>query len=66
MNIASAPAAPSIRGRSVAAHFAGRTVELEGIDEALGRADRAVVTQAITGLGGVGKSQVAARSVQQP
>jgi tetratricopeptide (TPR) repeat protein len=46
-----------------AAHFTGRTAELETIDEALGVAERAVVTQAITGLGGVGKSQLAARYV---
>ena len=45
------------------AHFAGRTAELDAIDEALAVADRTVVTQAITGLGGVGKSQLAARYV---
>jgi hypothetical protein len=49
----------------VAASFAGREEELEALDDALGLADRAVVTQAITGLGGVGKSQLAARYVQQ-
>ena len=43
------------------AYFAGRAPELAAIDEALGVADRAVVTQAIGGLGGVGKSQLAAR-----
>ncbi|MGI9100160.1 MAG: FxSxx-COOH system tetratricopeptide repeat protein [Solirubrobacteraceae bacterium] len=48
-----------------AAHFAGRDVELDAIDEALGVAARAVVTQAITGLGGVGKSQLAARFVHE-
>jgi tetratricopeptide (TPR) repeat protein len=48
-----------------AAHFAGRSAELDAIDEALGVADRAVVTQAITGVGGVGKSLLAARYVQQ-
>ena len=49
----------------VAASFTGRAEELDALDEALGVADRAVVTQAITGLGGVGKTQLAARYVQQ-
>jgi len=48
-----------------AANFTGRGAELDAIDQALGVADRAVVTQAITGLGGVGKSQLAARYVHQ-
>jgi hypothetical protein len=48
-----------------AAHFAGRNVELDAIDAALRVAARAVVTQAITGLGGVGKSQLAARYVHE-
>jgi tetratricopeptide (TPR) repeat protein len=48
-----------------AAHFTGRDTELHAIDAALGVADRAVVTQAITGLGGVGKSQLAVRYVHQ-
>jgi predicted ATP-dependent serine protease len=48
-----------------AAHFTGRDRELDALDEALGVADRAVVTQAITGLGGVGKSQLAVRYVHQ-
>jgi hypothetical protein len=48
-----------------AAHFTGRDAELDAIDAALGVSDRAVVTQAITGLGGVGKSQLAARYVHQ-
>jgi NB-ARC domain len=47
------------------AHFTGRDAELDAIDAALGVADRAVVTQAITGLGGVGKSQLAVRYVHQ-
>jgi tetratricopeptide (TPR) repeat protein len=46
-----------------AAYFTGRDAELDAIEEALGVAERAVVTQAITGLGGVGKSQLAARYV---
>jgi tetratricopeptide (TPR) repeat protein len=49
----------------LAAHFTGREGELDALDEALGVADRAVVTQAITGLGGVGKSQLAVRYVHQ-
>jgi tetratricopeptide (TPR) repeat protein len=48
-----------------AAHFTGREAELDAIDAALGVADRAVVTQAITGLGGVGKSQLAMRYVHR-
>ncbi len=39
--------------------FVGRTRELEALEEALQVADRAVVSQAITGLGGVGKSRLA-------
>jgi len=49
----------------VASYFTGRGAELDAIDAALGVADRAVVTQAITGLGGVGKSQLAGRYVHQ-
>jgi tetratricopeptide (TPR) repeat protein len=49
---------------AVAASFTGREAELDALDNALGAADRAVITQAITGLGGVGKSQLAARYVQ--
>ncbi|MGH8733941.1 MAG: NB-ARC domain-containing protein, partial [Burkholderiales bacterium] len=48
-----------------AAHFTGRSAELDAIEAALGVADRAVVMQAITGLGGVGKSQLAARYVHE-
>jgi len=48
-----------------AAHFIGRDAELDAIDLALGVADRAVVTQAITGLGGVGKSQLALSYVHE-
>jgi tetratricopeptide (TPR) repeat protein len=48
-----------------AAHFTGRRTELDAIDEALGVAERAVVMQAITGLGGVGKSQLSARYVHE-
>jgi hypothetical protein len=49
----------------LAAAFIGREAELVALDDALGIADRALITQAITGLGGVGKSQLAARYVQQ-
>ena len=49
----------------VAASFSGRREELAALDAALRLTDRAVITQAITGLGGVGKSQLAARYVQQ-
>ncbi len=47
----------------VAATFTDREAELAALEAALGVADRAVVTQSITGLGGVGKSQLAARYV---
>jgi DNA-binding SARP family transcriptional activator/tetratricopeptide (TPR) repeat protein len=49
----------------VAASFVGRETELDALDDAFSTAGRAVITQAITGLGGVGKSQLAARYVQQ-
>ena len=39
--------------------FVGRTRELAALEEALAVADRAVVCQAVTGLGGVGKSRLA-------
>ncbi len=48
---------------AVAATFSGRGDELDGLLEALGVADRVVIAQAITGLGGVGKTQLAARYV---
>jgi hypothetical protein len=66
------PAAAALRGRCVRfrlplaiAYFAGRDAELDAIDVALGVAERAVVMQAIIGLGGVGKSQLAARYVHE-
>ncbi len=49
----------------LAAQFTGRDAELAELDRLLGGADRAVVTQAIAGLGGVGKSQLAARYVHE-
>jgi tetratricopeptide (TPR) repeat protein len=45
----------------VAASFIGRERELAELDRSLRADAHAVVTQAITGLGGVGKSQLAAR-----
>ena len=42
-----------------ASRFTGRDAELDAIHERLGVADRAVVTQAIIGLGGVGKASSA-------
>ncbi len=45
-------------------HFRGREPELRALDRAMGRDDRAVVSQAIIGLGGVGKSQLAVAYVQ--
>ena len=50
---------------TVAASFAGRDRELDELDEAMEGANRAVITQAIAGLGGVGKSQLAARYTQR-
>lgn len=44
----------------VAAAFAGRGEELQMLERALAVEGRALVTQAITGLGGVGKTQLAA------
>jgi tetratricopeptide (TPR) repeat protein len=49
----------------VTGSFAGRENELDDLDVALGAAGRAVITQAIAGLGGVGKSQLAARYVEK-
>ena len=50
---------------AVVAAFSGRGEELEAVEEALGVAGSAVIAQAITGLGGVGKTQLAARYVHQ-
>jgi hypothetical protein len=50
---------------AVTASFTGRENELRTLDDALEVADRAVITQAINGLGGIDKSQLAARYVQQ-
>jgi hypothetical protein len=47
----------------VVEHFVGRDAELDALDKALGRGHQAVVTQSLTGLGGVGKSQLAAAYV---
>ncbi len=47
------------------ASFTGREDALAALDWLLEGDDRAVVTQAITGLGGVGKSQLAARYVHE-
>jgi tetratricopeptide (TPR) repeat protein len=49
----------------VASSFTGRERELEELHTTLAGADRAVITQAISGLGGVGKSQLAARYLQE-
>ena len=45
-------------------HFTGRLAELDVLRQRLDAAGRAVITQAITGLGGVGKTQLAARYVE--
>jgi tetratricopeptide (TPR) repeat protein len=50
---------------TVAAFFTGRDQELNTLTNALAVRDRVVITQAISGLGGIGKSQLAARYVQQ-
>jgi hypothetical protein len=49
---------------AVAASFTGRERELDAINGALAVSDSATVTQAIGGLGGIGKTQLAARYVQ--
>ncbi|MGO9972793.1 MAG: FxSxx-COOH system tetratricopeptide repeat protein [Solirubrobacteraceae bacterium] len=49
---------------AVVAAFSGRGDEIGAVEEALGVAGSAVIAQAITGLGGVGKTQLAARYVQ--
>lgn len=49
---------------SVVASFTGRQELLVALDAALRRCGDGVVTQVITGLGGVGKTQLAARYVQ--
>ena len=50
---------------AVVASFTGRDDLLAALDATLRSADRAVITQAITGLGGIGKTQLAARYVQE-
>jgi len=54
----------NLQAQPVAYVFAGRDAELALIEQTLKATERAVVTQAIAGLGGVGKSQLAARYVQ--
>jgi tetratricopeptide (TPR) repeat protein len=44
----------------VVAHFTGRDTELARLEEALSERHQAVITQTVTGLGGVGKTQLAA------
>ena len=48
----------------VIAHFTGRDDLLARLDETLGGGRAGVITQAISGLGGVGKTQLAAAYVQ--
>jgi hypothetical protein len=54
----------NLQAQPVAQVFAGRETKLALIEQALAANEGAVVTQAIGGLGGVGKSQLAARYVQ--
>ena len=49
---------------SVNQHFTGRVEALETITRALNAQQGSVITQGITGLGGVGKTQLAAKYVQ--
>jgi len=46
-------------------HFAGRSREMGALDRGWSVTERGVPTQAITGLGGVGKSELAARYVHE-
>jgi tetratricopeptide (TPR) repeat protein len=48
---------------AVTAHYQGRSVEGQLLEQALGETGRAVITQSISGLGGIGKTQLAARYV---
>jgi len=58
---ATGPAGPvRFRLPRVVASFTGRDAELAGLELALGRGGQAVITQTVTGLGGVGKTQLAA------
>jgi len=47
----------------VVEHFVGRDADLSALETALGRGHQVVITQSLTGLGGVGKSQLAAAYV---
>lgn len=47
----------------VVEHFTGRDAELAAVDAALTRGRNAVITQTLSGLGGIGKSQLAAAYV---
>jgi tetratricopeptide (TPR) repeat protein len=47
----------------VVEHFVGRDAELYALDNVLGKGHQAVITQSLTGLGGVGKTQLAAAYV---
>ncbi|MDA0160838.1 FxSxx-COOH system tetratricopeptide repeat protein [Solirubrobacter ginsenosidimutans] len=65
-------AAPVFPGRGVrfgiphqAALFSGRLAELSELERAFATDDDAIVTQTITGLGGLGKTQLAARYVHE-
>jgi tetratricopeptide (TPR) repeat protein len=49
----------------VVAHFTGRDTELGRLDQALGERHQAVITQTVIGLGGVGKTQLAAAYVHR-
>ncbi len=49
----------------VTAHFSGRGSELADLQRALEAGGKAVITQTISGLGGVGKSQLAARFMHE-
>jgi hypothetical protein len=49
----------------VDAFFMGRDAELDALDQGMAARGCVVVTQAVTGLGGVGKTQLAARYVRE-
>src|SRR3954452_10943917 len=70
--MARAGRARGFRGRGVrfgiprqAAFFSGREAELAAIERAFASSQRTVLTHAVAGLGGVGKTQLAVRDLHE-